>query len=120
MARFYQQDRRRSEDLARVHDPERVEDRLHRPLSRHLGLAQLEGKPPGLERAHAVLAGDRAAHAERLAYQPLERRLRPSPAVRVVQGEEEARVQVAVATVPGQRDVDAVLGAEAVPGPDEV
>ncbi len=61
-----------------------------------------------------------AAHAERLAHQPVERRLRASPAVRVVQREEEARVQVAVASVPRQRDVDAVLRAEPVSRPDEV
>src|SRR6476659_530800 len=97
MARFYQEAATRSEDLPGVHDPERVEDRLDRPLPGHLGLAQLQGKPLGLERPDTVLAGDRAAHGERLPDQAVERRLRSSTAVGVVEAEEEARVQVPVA-----------------------
>src|SRR6185503_11546479 len=108
MARFYQEAAPRSEDLPGVHDPERVEDRLDRPLPGHLGLAQLERKPLGLERPDTVLAGDRAAHGERLPDQAVERCLRPSAAVEVVQAEEEAGMQVPVAPVPRQRDADAV------------
>src|SRR5215218_8037669 len=52
------------EDLAGVHDAERVEDGFEPALPLELGRTQLESQPRDLDRADAVLTGDRPAEGE--------------------------------------------------------
>ncbi len=72
-------------------------------LPRELGVTQLEPEPRHLDRADAVLAGDRAAEREPQPDDVVERLPRPLEAVGVVVREDDRRVQVAVAGMTADR-----------------
>src|ERR1022692_5048595 len=97
-----------SESTPRIQDPGRVERVLDGAVHVHRVLAELEGEPPPLDEADAILAGQGAAHVQRGA----EHLVRGRPdggrdvALRHAPVEDEDRVQVAVAGVRDGGDHD--------------
>src|SRR5580658_10090615 len=97
-------------DLAGIHDVERIERALDRAHRRKRRLAVLGQQIFHLALADAMLAGAGAVHGQRTLDQALRQRLRASDLVGVVHVDEQRQMEVAVADMADDRRQEPALG----------